>query len=661
MPTTPNRGYDLIPTGVAPDVPYWFNRLLAMLDADVDAVQDGWTADPAFTTKANAKISELLAAGGTLTDAGTATTAATTTGTADDLVGTKWWSVWSVSQAQSLKLPLAEAGGVLCFKYGSTATYFQVQFGYQRMAIRSSLSGGWRTWRILGEAYKTVPVALTAGDGGGTDTATSRTVRYPIKLARRVPRWRVHLRNINPLQGTAYTGALSFSGLGIAPATAVTAPDGKLGTMTTIDGAFTTSNAGAEYVSPWQETPLEAHTDYILTGGYTCAAQSNFSGVSGGWVTASAADWNVPAPAGLTLTASVPLDVWIECEVPASTPHYAYLGDSLTAGNSARLPVYDSWANRHALANNVLPSLYAHSGASMGSRWDSAASYVYKRFDTLSGTASRADRLYWSMGSNDLSGKNVAAMRTAFNAAHANLAALVSRNIYLTTILPRHDGAAVFETNRKAWNEVLRTELPGDALACYDPAAALTDPSGSVLDKRWTASPTDIHLTAAGYARFASSLDAQGNDSRAYTVDETAGRVVRIWDYLNNREQMIWSDTGLRDISTLVPNWTSGAVYLHRVGNVVTLYSDSMITADSGTFTNAAMIPFGFRPASTATGLSMHLVPGLDQYRLSVSGAGNFSCYNYVTGKYIRMMLTWTTNNTWPTSLPGTAVGGTPA
>jgi hypothetical protein len=119
----------------------------------------------------------------------------------------------------------------------------------------------------------------------------------------------------------------------------------------------------------------------------------------------------------------------------------------------------------------------------------------------------KPDLLYWSMGSNDIfAGITIETMRARFAVTHPLITAVTTPRIVLTTILPRLDGSAAAEAVRKDWNNILRDELPGDALMCLDPAAAVTAPDGSTLDARWRATVADIHMSRQGYARFAGAV-----------------------------------------------------------------------------------------------------------------------------------------------------------
>lgn len=143
---------------------------------------------------------------------------------------------------------------------------------------------------------------------------------------------------------------------------------------------------------------------------------------------------------------------------------------------------------------------------------------------------------------------------------------------------------------------------------------------------------------------------------RPYIIDQSAGRVVKVWDYLNQREQVIYGDTGVRDIASNFAPMTEGTARIRRVGGIVSFAIDVAKFSSTGTFTMAGAIPPGFRPDMNYQGFAVQLT-GADGYRVGVSTAGNTSLYAYSSG-WVRGYLTWTTADTWPTALPGTAVGG---
>jgi hypothetical protein len=179
--------------------------------------------------------------------------------------------------------------------------------------------------------------------------------------------------------------------------------------------------------------------------------------------------------------------------------------------------------------------------------------------------------------------------------------------------------------------------------------------------------------------------------------------VIYQWDDLNNREQLIYGDTGWRGIAldstygvvAAGDNWwlpngaplVSSSVTIRRVGNRVYIGSNGPLQpkADySSTTRNICIIPNGFRssgqneniitrygnnggdsaqrlvvlsvPADYANPAYLQAVPLID-----------VNWNNYATGGTwpklyggIWVSGSWITNESWPTSLPGTAIGSIP-
>lgn len=443
------------------------------------------------------------------------------------------YSIWSNADAIALGAPVPLAGSLKVYTFGSVVEHSYLAHSSAAVkALARRKSGTWNAWSNPGtdddeiaalvaadtkfrtalrvnlpalKPKKIAAFALNTGNSGGLDTATSKNFRFPIRIAAFAGRWRVRMANINPRYGNKYPGALTYKGLGIARHAGETDPakEGQFaGTVTSIAENFTTHAAGNEYVSPWVESsPIHGYAEYLLTGGYTCAAQENFAGTAGGWVTNSADDWNVSAPAGLTLSQSLPFNVWLELEVDEDVPVGAWFGTSLSSGVGARLGLSDSTPNKHGLAHGYVPTVYANSGTTMAAHAD-LADYKWTRYD--SAAPAKPNFVLWENGSNDIfnAGGTFESVKAAFDACYPIVASKLSPNIGLLTVLPRHNASHAGEPVRNAWNEYLLTQLPGRALAVTDAAAALTNTDGSTLDQRYSASPTDIHLTAAGYVRY---------------------------------------------------------------------------------------------------------------------------------------------------------------
>lgn len=139
---------------------------------------------------------------------------------------------------------------------------------------------------------------------------------------------------------------------------------------------------------------------------------------------------------------------------------------------------------------------------------------------------------------------------------------------------------------------------------------------------------------------------------REYTVNETAGRTVTVWDYLNGREQLIYGDTGWRNISSLLASGNYAAnVWIRRQRNEVTVNMQD-VTTGAGLVTLFTLAS-GYRPDNPSV-------------RAGIISDGNNSRVVSPFGSSFRLMsmpgsgfwagsVTFTTNDPWPTSLPGVA------
>lgn len=358
-------------------------------------------------------------------------------------------------------------------------------------------------------ATRRAGVALTLSGGGFTDTATAVQLRWPFKIAAAVQRFRIHLRNHNDRDSLAYAGALSVTGIWVGAHGVAT--DGTLtgawaSTPKQVSGAFTTSDTGGEYVTGWIErstAALDGYTEHLISLGYTCAAQTNHAGVAGCWRSAVPGEAASMSPGtALTRAALSPLDVWVEVEIDADVPVGAYLGDSLTVGTGATMPVYDSYASRHALAHGVVPQIMAHHGSQM-SNWTNASAWKWAKYAGLS----KPDSVLWALGGNDIGspGMDLATAKTRFLTLAAVVRLQLCGTIYLANLMPR-TGSTDFNTLRALYNVWLET-LPAGAVNCFDFSTPVQQPGNAdLLLTRFDSDGT--HLNTAGYAANARSITA---------------------------------------------------------------------------------------------------------------------------------------------------------
>lgn len=188
--------------------------------------------------------------------------------------------------------------------------------------------------------------------------------------------------------------------------------------------------------------------------------------------------------------------------------------------------------------------------------------------------------------------------------------------------------------------------------------------SASVI-QQYTPTVSAAAGTPTTYYRYSSTNNTIWSPWRAYNstrVDQTAGRAIYQWDDLNGRDQLLWGDTGERDIITALGNGaTWGALKLRRVGSMVELTGVGWICPANGTV-NAltANVPSGFRNNNSKAIFGVQNASTL----LAGTVAGNTgvpTLYSCVSGASINFAISWQTLDAWPTSLPGTASGAVPA
>jgi len=147
--------------------------------------------------------------------------------------------------------------------------------------------------------------------------------------------------------------------------------------------------------------------------------------------------------------------------------------------------------------------------------------------------------------------------------------------------------------------------------------------------------------------------------------DTTAGRAMYIWNELQNTEQLIYGDTGLREISGLLnANWTlsegtPGNIWLRRTNNMVTVTCQRLTRTSAGI--TVLTLPDGFRPDNESRGTASTLAatPTVHSFLFRVPGTWDFEA-SVPTLPGVNFTHQFVTSNPWPTSLPGTAVGSIP-
>lgn len=401
-------------------------------------------------------------------------------------------AVWAAAVATSAGLPTDTQGVLEHFRYGATGA---IQRWTSRPSsappeiwVRQSAPAGndWLPWARVGDGsgggaggsgFKTIPLAVTLGNNGSLDAATSGVVRYALHFNAPISRWRLHVANRNARTGATRSGTVTFGAWqlgGEGAAGAITAP------TTVLDG-FTTDGTG--WVSPWVTAPIGTGEPLLLGTTYSATA-APYAQISSAWTGATEST--------LTRATVAPFEVWIEAETPAATPVVAVLGSSSDAGVGGTRPVVDSTIAKWAREHHALPVHYAHSGDDMASSMDRGA-YKWTRWAYLD----RPDSVLFALGSNDIYIGGTLAQWQARHATVAKIAAdLISPVLYGGTIYQRANGDA---TGRASYNTWLRSQ-PNGLRQVFDFAAAIGSPPNPAYDA------DGVHVNDAGHAALLAAI-----------------------------------------------------------------------------------------------------------------------------------------------------------
>lgn len=142
---------------------------------------------------------------------------------------------------------------------------------------------------------------------------------------------------------------------------------------------------------------------------------------------------------------------------------------------------------------------------------------------------------------------------------------------------------------------------------------------------------------------------------KSFIVRETAGRTVSIWDYLNNREQMIYGDTGEREVGSLLKTSTATSTLISREENRVFLSITGLIVDASAVAGGELLqLPNGFRPSYQVTMGTFDTTGKVAS--LFVTTLGRLGVWTGMGDGFRRnIQLSWRTKDPWPTTLPGVA------
>ena len=148
----------------------------------------------------------------------------------------------------------------------------------------------------------------------------------------------------------------------------------------------------------------------------------------------------------------------------------------------------------------------------------------------------------------------------------------------------------------------------------------------------------------------------------SYT-DESVGRRIFTWDQVNGRWQMTYGDTGWRDVTAnLINSWTTGPggwVRIRRIDNTVHL--SSFYVVGSGASSNVMMLQIAGFMSNLGNVTRIPIVDNTVVRVMTVAPGASFIFAEYASVFNMSLNgVSWITNDAWPSSLPGTAVGSIP-
>ena len=481
-------------------------------------------------------------------------------------------------------------------------------------------------------AVKVAPLALTTGQSVAPYN-TERSVRVPLRFNAPVGRWRLHVRNWNPRLGLVTAAPVDFTGLWIAD----TPGNGAIsGTPTQLRTAWSTPADGSGWVSAWFDAPIGDDTDRLLCFGYSTATQPPAL-TGGSWQNADPAQAISGAAHGrASLT---PFDLWIEAETPASTPVIAGVGDSLTSGTGASLPVHESWVSQYARRVGGLPLHMSHHGDSMYG-FLTVNSDKVTRWDHLA----KADAVVWALGSNDIAdGRTLAQMQADYATLRTTIEKAVGPVEYVATVQPRNNWGAAQEAARDAWNAWL-TSRP-EARGVFDFAAAVSA-DGDTIRPEYD-SGDGAHLNTAGYAAEQATITTP----IAAPAPVTVARV----DTVEDRLATALHDSGIRSITG--QNLASGNIRFQAKNGWC--YLDLTNVNLSGAGGNTTILPdngqlSGYAPSSPMQGKGQVVEVNTSRsYRIVVNYWGGVIIYGAPVGTVLNGYAIWPLNRPIPAMPPG--------
>lgn len=502
-----------------------------------------------------------------------------------DTIANGTYSIWAGATAETLGLPNATAGTFQSFQWGSSAgvqLWMPRVFSGVQLWLRNKLSGGWTDWAQPGvdddaeiplpvvppaSGYKTLPLSVTRGNGGGGRAAAEGTVRIPLTYNADITRWRVHIVDGNPRFNLRKPTGFRIASMkfGERNGLAIT------GAETIMSGATNPSGSRDGLTSPWVSRPLSGEN--FLQVSYDQTSETPVSLVGGCYVNSSPTAGD--SATGFSRSVTCPFDIWIEAETSANTPAIAVLGDSNSVGVGTRLPVHDSYLSVYCRKIGALPVHYGHSGDTLA-RFEDPDQDKWNRWRDLS----PVDAVIQMLGSNDIAGSpSIGEMVRRYQVVTDIARQKVSPVVHVGLLKPRTSGSSSYQALRLQYNEFL-SSLPSPARAVHDLSSPVANAADDAILSEYDSDGT--HMTTAGHQALAAAI------TQPIVEPKPSGPY----------------DSGMRDITGLVPDlelWQyPGSDQLHRAQRIgsqvdVTLYNLSYQGEESGAIT-VLRLPPEFRP-----------------------------------------------------------------
>lgn len=529
---------------------------------------------------------------------------------------------------------------------GDIDTYVEIGWAARRWE-RRRITGLWRAWvTVRSETVRAH--SLTRPLGVRTETVSSRSVRIPFGVPARARAWRVVIRNANYRSNETYTGQVTLDSLAFGQPARNAA--GELTSSFTaapvlfhVDVAI--ANLADGWSSNWSNRTLEPGQDYMISYGYLTNADPVHLGMGGGWRTDySPGNARLQHDGTAVATDRQPFDVRIEYVTDDGVRTDVMVGDSISAGSNASIPIYDSPIMIASRATGRAVNLHGFGGAAFGEwgngAWANPESMKWQDVTRYG----RTDRAFIMLGNNDIhAGDSLATLKANFTTLAAVLKERQSSSIIACTVTPRTawTGTAK-ETVREQFNDWLRA-YPAGITAVADTARAVEDSTGHAPRADYVTSD-GIHFNTAGSTALAGAmLDLSAQEDSAGAASLAA----------------LTYDSGLRDIAALAGDKiTGGKILLRRTGNTVTLFIAGVSPASTlGSGSTVFTVPSGFRNPTRWDGyLAAGLQAGVATTRSAfMFAAGGFGVWAHQTGDSWRLDLTWITNDPIPTTPPGSA------